>query len=209
MNVLLLAGGAGTRAVHLPVGTPKFLTPVGSTTLADHLLKFLGQHGATHIVIACAHGREAIMRHIAAHPYPFHVNFDLRHEALGTVQATRWAVAARLAPGAAKLTPPLVVLNGDTLLDFDLAKVVAWHGDKPGATVVRGWWRSHEGTPTGVRILGADALPELLGSPAKNIEDHVWACDAFTRFVPRGSFLDVGTPEGYAKTEDWLKSHTG
>jgi NDP-sugar pyrophosphorylase family protein len=205
VNVLILAGGAGTRALHLPPGTPKVLTPVAGRPLLDHLLQYLAAQSATDVALTLCHGREAVLSYLCGGGFTVNaqlrVHCDLRHEARGTVQAIRWAVSARYS-GDFHLRAPLVVLNGDTLLGFDLAKVHAWHGGSVGATVVRGWGK--EGVPTGVRILGAEALAELQGSSAKDVEDHLWRCDAYTRFVPRGSFLDVGTPAGFARAEEWV-----
>ena len=220
MNVLVLCGGAGSRATHLPPGTPKFLTPVGDATVGDLLLGYLGRQGAASVVLACAVGREAILAHTKGQviitdwlgyehirgekkrAYPFHLALDLRHEARGTVQAIRWALGARLAPGAS-LAPPLVVVNGDTLLNISLGALFRKFSHRSGVTVVY----DTQGTPSGVRILDATAVAELVASGAVNIEDHEWVCQVHPCYLPPRYFLDVGTPAGAAAAEGWVREH--
>ena len=196
MNILILAGGQGLRATHLPPGTPKVLSSVAGRPVIGRLLDFVIEQGATSVTFVLGHSHASVylwlVERAKAAPIPLRVCIE-DHPA-GTVGAVRHALKTF------KFDPPVVVLNGDTLLDLNLREIVKYRGRDPGVTVVR----EDPYGPVVLRMLGADALAEVVPSEAKNIEDHLWACDASTVFCLPGSFVDVGTPEGYAASEEWL-----
>ena len=122
-DVIVLAGGAGTRATHLPPGTPKFLAPLRpGVTVGDALFSWLAAQGCKRAFLALGHGREAVLAYIQKNNYPLEIHHDLTPNTEDTARATRNALKARYEGAPVEWSNPILVVNGDTLLDIDLEK---------------------------------------------------------------------------------------
>lgn len=119
IDVLVLAGGLGTRLEGMLGDAPKVLAPVGGRPFLDHLLAWLAQSGARRIVLGLGHRAEKVQAHLRANPpRDLSVVTTIEPRPLGTAGAIRHC--ARLLQ-----TDPILVMNGDTWLDADLAQFVA------------------------------------------------------------------------------------
>ena len=113
IDVVVLAGGLGTRIQSVLGDTPKVLAPIGHRTFLDHLLRFLASQGAGRVILALGHRAEAVIDHLGRHPPPIPVVTVIEPQPLGTAGALRFA--------APHLTGEIVlVLNGDTWLEVNL-----------------------------------------------------------------------------------------
>lgn len=121
IDVAILAGGLGTRLRGVIGETPKVLAPVGGKAFLDHLLAWLKGFGARRIVLCLGFRAEKVLDHVADHiPDGMEVVTVVEPEPLGTAGGLRYA--------RDKLTSdPVLVMNGDTFVDADLAAFVAAH----------------------------------------------------------------------------------
>lgn len=128
MDVVILAGGLGTRIRSVLGDTPKLLAPVGGRPLLDLLAAHLAGCGADRIVLALGWGAEMVadyLPRLAQKPIfagPGRHCPDIIPIAepvqAGTAGAVRH-VRQHLRPG------PAIVMNGDTLTDADVAALAA------------------------------------------------------------------------------------
>lgn len=121
IDIAILAGGLGTRLAGAVPGLPKVLAPVGGRPFLEHLLDWLESHGARRIVLLLGHRADQVEAHLAAHPRPrLEFAFSVEPAPLGTGGALGFA-RAKFA------SDPVLVVNGDTFVDGDLAALARTH----------------------------------------------------------------------------------
>ncbi len=123
MQAVILAGGKGTRLRPLTVYTPKPIVPLINRPFLLYQIDILRRAGITDITLSLSYQPDKI-EHILGDGSEFGVNlrFITEPSPLGTGGAYRFA--------ADDLRETTVVLNGDILTDFDLAKILRLHKTK-------------------------------------------------------------------------------
>ena len=116
LNILLVCGGKGTRISGVLGSTPKVLAPVGENYFLDYILSWIGSSFTAiehRINLLTGVGHDYVSNYLKDNPY----NVQLIREAspLGTLGAVFHALDS-LDDG------PVLVLNGDTVIDIDLFK---------------------------------------------------------------------------------------
>jgi NDP-sugar pyrophosphorylase family protein len=121
IDVLVLAGGLGTRIRPVLGDTPKLLAPIAGRTYLDHLLGWLAGFGARRVVLALGYRAEAILDHLARHaPQKVAIETVVEPKQLGTAGAVRWARSELH-------SDPVLIINGDSFADVDLCKFLGRH----------------------------------------------------------------------------------
>jgi D,D-heptose 1,7-bisphosphate phosphatase len=233
-QVVIIAGGRGTRLRARIGDLPKALAPVAGRPLIGRQLDVVARHGWRDVLILTGHGAEAIERFCQdGSAWGLDVRYRRETEPLGTAGALFQAVP--------ELAERLVVLYGDTLLDVDLARMVAAHAhvgadatllihpnDHPAdsdlvETDETGWIRAFHAYPhpAGLwrhNLVNAAAYVmerRTLSSGSGDI-----AKDLFPEWLARGARLwayrtaeyirDAGTPERLDQAEaDWAAGRVG
>ncbi len=125
-QVVILAGGKGTRLAERLRGLPKPLVDIGGVPLLERQILLVKRYGLTHVLVLVNHAAQYILDYCNAHE-----NWGLELECIddgeprGTAGATL-AVFDRLAD-------EFLVMYGDTMLDVDLARFHATHATHPEA----------------------------------------------------------------------------
>jgi mannose-1-phosphate guanylyltransferase len=122
VDVAVLAGGLGTRLRSvLGDDLPKVLAPVGGRPFLDVLAEWLGGYGANRLVLCLGHLAAPVVAHAQTLTRPdFEIKAVIEPAPLGTGGALRHA-ASELR------SDPVLVMNGDSWVDADLAGFVAAH----------------------------------------------------------------------------------
>ena len=120
MEVIILAGGMGTRLASRVSGLPKAMAPVGGRPFLEILLRQLERCGCTRAILAVGYLHAAIEDHFGAAFGGLRLDYSVEQERLGTGGAIRQALAMVRKDAA-------LVLNGDTYLDADYAAMMALH----------------------------------------------------------------------------------
>lgn len=110
MQAMILAAGLGTRLRPYSSRRPKPLFPILDKPLIIHLLAQLRKQGFEKIIVNSHHLREQFVELLRDEPG---VHLQLEEEILGTGGGLRMAM-----PQLGH--EPLLVINGDTLMDLDL-----------------------------------------------------------------------------------------
>lgn len=144
MQVVILAGGFGTRLAEKTDELPKPMVEVGGKPILWHILKIYSHHGFNNFVIACGYKAEAIKRFFLEYrdrtsdlfiDYPRNSVERIDHP--GTIDPWRIGLIdtgpetltggrlKRLAPHLGSRT--FLMTYGDGVSDVDLQSLVAFH----------------------------------------------------------------------------------
>lgn len=227
IDVVVLAGGLGTRLRGVLGDTPKVLAPVAGRAFLGHLLDHLAGYGAQRVVLCLGHTTDRVTAWLAqgGAGQGLDVVCAVEPQPLGTAGALRF-VRGELA------SDPVLVTNGDTFLNADLRAFVASHrlsgaaasilcAEVPDAARfsrveiaadgrVRHFQRSRPGSGiinAGVYLFSAAFLDRLAASTAQSLERDVLEAAApgvLHAHVAKARFLDIGTPESLAAAAEIL-----
>jgi len=229
IEVLVLAGGLGTRIRGVLGQTPKVLAPIGDKAYLDYLLEWFESFGARRVVLALGYRAEAVQAHLAARPVSqAEVVCVVEPEPLGTAGAI--AFARRQVHGS-----PVLVMNGDSFIGADLSAFVAAHRTAGASASVlcatvpdAGRFGRVEVSPQG-RILrfaekDPNAGPGMINAGIYLFEDALFQAiaeaqgpslekDVFEALPPGtlaafptdAPFIDIGTPESLERAEAFFK----
>jgi NDP-sugar pyrophosphorylase family protein len=224
MDVLILAGGRGTRLQTLPGDLPKPLRPVRGRPFLSYLLDQVRGAGARRAVLALGYRPEAFAGLVAdAASADFRVEISVEAEPLGTGGALR-AALPRLR------TESILAMNGDSYVDADLGGLAASHRRRnarltillarvedaaryggvdvgPDAAIVRFVEKGNRGPGlinAGVYILRRSVVEEIPADRPVSLEREVLPAQVGRGFYAEWGpypFLDIGTPESYHQAE--------
>ncbi|ATL25036.1 NTP transferase domain-containing protein [Streptomyces formicae] len=234
LQVVVLAGGLGSRLGELGTHLPKILLPVAGRPFLDLLLAPLLDAGLSRFHFCLGHLADPVLEHLHRLPEPIEATSHIDTVPRGTGGALRAA--------APYLNETFLLVLGDTLLDIPYADAARWPGRRDEAamvvtsadTGVHPNTRVQDGrvsaydknahaqnatdpdgstltTDTGVCVLRRDALRHLAQH-----EDPVDLGVLFRALIRRRAlaahlvdrpFTDIGTPERYTRFRDGREHH--
>lgn len=121
-EVIILAGGLGTRLHSVVNDVPKCMAPVAGTPFLWYLLKYLSHFDVERVVLSVGYLRNVIIDWIDENGNEFSFGFDYAIETtpLGTGGGIKLALNKCLSNDA-------IVLNGDTFFNVDLDELYRQH----------------------------------------------------------------------------------
>lgn len=230
IDAVILAGGLGTRLKGIAPDLPKVLMPVDGKPFLEILLRVLDRSGRVgKVVLAVGHMADKVVeRYRDSASFGFGIAFSVEKALLGTGGAIRLALEQAE-------SEDVLVLNGDSFAEVDYGELLAAHGKRKAALtlVVRevpdagrygtvsmdrdgrvlSFEEKKEGSGPGfinagvylfrrrlfdgvekgkVLSMEKDLLPSFLDKPVYG-------------FVSRGKFIDIGIPETYRASAEYLK----
>lgn len=223
IDVLVLAGGLGTRIRPVLGDVPKVLAPIAGKPYLDYLLDWLRQFGIRRIVLGLGHRADAVLAHLQARPAGgLDIATVIEPAPLGTAGAIRLARSELH-------SDPVLVMNGDSFADVDLGRFLASHrrakargnilcamvedAGRYGRVILDGGGHiqsfaeknvSFHGAAlvnAGVYLLSADLLDEIAAGHAVSLERDVFERmppGSLAAFTECRRFIDIGTPESLA-----------
>lgn len=114
-EAVILAGGFGTRLSSVISDMPKAMAPVNGRPFLDYQLAYLAFSGIKQVILAVGFKHEKIIGHYGDSFGNIRIEYSVEHEPLGTGGAVKQAI--KVAQNS-----PVLVLNGDTFFEIDLAK---------------------------------------------------------------------------------------
>lgn len=123
IEVAILAGGLGTRLQSVVSDRPKPMAEVAGRPFLGHLLDQVAEAGAQRVVLCTGHLAGQVESSLGSSYRGMALAYSPEAKALGTGGALGQAL--HLVQG-----PSVLVLNGDSFLDVDLAALVAAHQAK-------------------------------------------------------------------------------
>ena len=229
MDVIVLAGGLGTRLRSVVSEVPKCMAPVNGKPFLHYLLTALSQYQIKKVVLSVGYKRECIMDWVHEYgiEFPFEIDFAVEETPLGTGGGIRLALEKCVSDA-------VCVMNGDTFFDVDLEQLKEAHGhsgqlltmavkhlkdfdrygtvtfDKHG--VVTGFNEKRyceDGYINGGVYMISDRnllknMPERFSFEMDFLQPK--AVEGIVQgFVSDGYFIDIGIPQDYAKANEDFK----
>jgi D-glycero-alpha-D-manno-heptose 1-phosphate guanylyltransferase len=222
---LLLVGGKGTRLRSVVPSAPKPMAAVGGRSFLELLVQQLRVQGIRRLVMCSGYLADQIEEKFGdGRAWDVSIAYSREPEPMGTGGALRLA-QSYLAEGA-----DFLVMNGDSFLEIDLARLVQFHRERAGLASMAVVPVEDAGRYGTVRI---DANGRVIGFSEKTgnnapgvinagvyvfnraIFDHIspgptsLERDVFPKvlahgvhaFEQNGMFIDIGTPEDYARAQ--------
>jgi NDP-sugar pyrophosphorylase family protein len=225
MNAVLLVGGMGTRLHPVVSSIPKPMASVGDRPFLELLVRQLGHQGFRRLVMCTCHLADQIQSEFGdGRDFDVEIRYSKEPHPLGT------AGAIKFAQGLLNNDADFLVLNGDSFLEIDFSQVVRFHAKHSGLLSIAvtqvqdarryGTVRVNEAgrvtalaekadrdTPglinAGVYVFSGAALSHIPEAPSSlerdvipQLLDHgVYALEQ------KGLFIDIGTPEDYARAQ--------
>jgi NDP-sugar pyrophosphorylase family protein len=124
IDVLILAGGLGTRLQSVVSDRPKSLAPVHDKAFIDLLLEQLIGQGLNRFILCVGHFKEQIIEHLKDRP-DCQILFSTEDEPLGTGGALKNAYPFIR-------SDPFFALNGDSFLNVSFDSLLTHHKNKNG-----------------------------------------------------------------------------
>lgn len=222
MEAIVLAGGLGTRLRPVVPGVPKPLALVAGRPFLAWQLDMLEAQGVRRVLMATCYGADLIRRELGTHWGEMRLKYVTESEPLGTGGALRNALPLMQ-------DPTVLALNGDTYLALNLARMCAAHAVLSARVSVAvcqvpdaarfGRVELDAGRISAFRATGSPG-PGLINAGAYLVQRHLLAdtptgAFSFERdfLEPRiatlrpaafrvdGPFIDIGTPEDYARAQ--------
>ena len=231
IDVVVLAGGLGTRLAGVLGGTPKVLAPMGARPFLSILLAWLQGFGAVRVIFGLGHLSGEVENYFQSHtPEGMECVSVVEPEPLGTAGAIRH-LAIHLQNN------PVLVLNGDTFVDADLCAFLESHRDSGAAGSIlctqvadagrygsvdihggkiNGFREKNPGDRAGLISAGAylfeqDMLDTIDNGGASLETDVFQKLEPGTLHAYTGdfTFLDIGTPDDLARAPEILDAYFG
>lgn len=120
MEVIVLAGGLGTRLRSVVHEIPKCLAPIGGKPFLGYLLDWLGKYPVRHVVFSVGYLREQVIDYVKSREWPFSYDFAIEDTPLGTGGGIRLALEKCH-------ENQVFVINGDTFFPVDLNAMPSTH----------------------------------------------------------------------------------
>jgi glucose-1-phosphate cytidylyltransferase len=119
VEVVILAGGRGTRALPWTEDRAKGMLPLAGRPLIEHVMRIYADQGFSSFILALGHRGEDIERHLAGAATGWTIRSSRAGQEAGT--------GARLRAAVALSSGTVLATYGDGLADIDLRALLARH----------------------------------------------------------------------------------
>ena len=114
-QLLILAGGKGTRLKDRLGDLPKPMIPIAGKPLLEHQIELARAHGFTDVLLFVHHRAELIQSHFGdGQRWGLSIRYIIEREPLGT--------AGAVLAGFAELAERFAIMYGDTMINVDLTR---------------------------------------------------------------------------------------
>jgi len=222
-EAIVLVGGLGTRLRPVVGDLPKPLAPVRGRPFIAYLLDALSAGGLRHAVLATGYMADKVEQAVGVNWRGMRLSYSREDSPLGTGGAVRHA--AQLTAGG-----PLMVLNGDSYLEFNIddfvrsmVRLKAQHGvtlaavpdvGRYGAVTVNNGRVVAFGEKTGhgpglinagIYYFSREAVLGFPSSKSFSLEAEVLipaaAAGTLFGYENTAQFIDIGIPDDYAQAQ--------
>jgi D-glycero-alpha-D-manno-heptose 1-phosphate guanylyltransferase len=119
-EVIILAGGLGTRLRSALPDLPKCMAPVNGKPFIGYVVDYLQQQGINKFILSLGYKSECIVDYLDSSYQSTEFQYSIEEEPLGTGGAIKLACSKTM-------TSNVIVTNGDTLFKIDLKKLSDFH----------------------------------------------------------------------------------
>jgi dTDP-glucose pyrophosphorylase len=124
-DVIIMAGGKGTRLYPYTKVLPKPLIPIGDIPILERIMDSFYYYGLTEYYLTVNYKKEMIRSYFKETDIPYLIHYVEEDEPLGTAGSIRLIDK--------KFTKPVIVTNCDILIDADYSKIYKAHIESQSA----------------------------------------------------------------------------
>lgn len=161
-EIVVMAGGRGSRLDFFTSIFPKPLIPVGDKPAIEFIMERFYQYGFHKFLFTLNYKKEYIKLFLKEKQFPpdYKIDFVEEQEFLGT--------AGSLSLLSHRLKDTFFVVNCDTLLDADYSEILSWHQERAAALTVIGCHNEVD-IPFGVVKLANGKLGKIHEKPSHDV----------------------------------------
>ncbi|MEN8695767.1 MAG: nucleotidyltransferase family protein [Bacteroidia bacterium] len=224
LDVIILAGGLGTRLASVVSDVPKPMAPVAGQPFLEQILKHLPKDHIRKIILAVGYKYEKIEEHYGKSYLGIPLEYSIEKEPLGTGGGIGLALAKTTAD-------QILILNGDTYFDVNIEEMLQIHNDTNALltlalkqiaspdrygtvllqdhSIVR-FQEKQEGLSTGlinggVYLASKSLIVHLPQKDKYSFETAVLEAKVSTGllkgYISQGLFIDIGIPQDYERAQ--------
>jgi D-glycero-alpha-D-manno-heptose 1-phosphate guanylyltransferase len=226
-DVIILAGGLGTRLHHILSGIPKPMAPVNNFPFLHYLLQYLQKFNPPRIILSVGYEYQQITSYFGNQFSGIELVYSIEETPLGTGGAIKKALEI-------STTNNSFVINGDTFFDIDIDRMEKQHllTKKEVTIAVKEMQKFNR---YGTLKIENDRISEFIEKKQVEkgfINAGIYAIDRnaflscnwpekfsfendffekfsnqffFSPFFSDGYFIDIGIPDDYHKVQDDFK----
>lgn len=231
MQVLILAGGLGTRIKERAQGLPKAMIPVDGRPFIEYQLEQLAGFGLTDVLLCVGFGGDVIEAHVgdgSAWGVSAKYSYEDPNSLLGTGGA--------LVNALPKIGPEFMTLYGDAYLSVDFKSVIdrfhqiglpylmtafkndgQWDGSNTRVDGDRISFYDKKCKPGeadhidyGLSVLKREVIERYANEPLPldmaRIQSELVASREMAAYLVTDRFYEIGKPEGLDDFEAWVRS---
>ncbi|EHF1082058.1 NTP transferase domain-containing protein [Campylobacter coli] len=116
MQAIILCGGLGTRLKSVIKDIPKPMAPINNKPFLEFIFEYLKKQGIKEVILAVSYKYEVIQEYFKDEFLGIKIKYSIEKEPLGTGGAIKEALKF--------IKNEAYVLNGDTIFDIDLKKLI-------------------------------------------------------------------------------------
>jgi D-glycero-alpha-D-manno-heptose 1-phosphate guanylyltransferase len=117
MNIIILAGGQGSRIKSLFPDIPKCLIPVHEIPFMEFQINYLAKKGFKNFFFSLGYMSELVVKHISLLSCNYNIKFCIENEKLGTLGAIKFTFDYFNLQNS-------FIINGDTFFDVDQNELI-------------------------------------------------------------------------------------
>ena len=159
-QVVIMAGGKGTRLDPFTRILPKPLIPIGDRPVIEIIMERFYNQGFHNFIFTLNYKKEYIKLFLKENNYPYTVNWEEENEYLGT--------AGSLSLLKDKVADSFFVVNCDSLLDVNFEEILIWHKENNACITIVGS-HSEVKIPFGVLRMSNGKLQEIAEKPVHDV----------------------------------------
>ena len=228
VDVVILAGGLGSRLALKLGETPKILAPVNGKPFLDFLFRWLSSQGAKKIILSLGYLADQVIDHLEKNEnYDMKIVYAVENKQLGTAGALSF-VSDYIE------NYPAIILNGDSFVNADFCNLIEFHktssalvtilstlvGDVKrfgeikvsGNADVVSFREKGNNSSSGYINAGIYAMSYEALDFIKNFDKGSLETDVFSQlklgdlkaYQGKFDFIDIGTPQSYERSGEIL-----
>jgi NDP-sugar pyrophosphorylase family protein len=227
IDVIILCGGMGTRLKAVIADKPKPMAEIDRRPFIDILIGHIATFGFQRFILCAGYKAESIQEYYKNNDRGVEIRVTKEQEPLGTGGAIKNAQSLIH-------SNPFLVLNGDSFLDTNLCKFVAFHTAKNALLSIALIYAKDTKSYGSIKTDDSDKIVEFCEKNETGQEGTINAgiylfnreilslmpngkfsleYDFLPKFVnhemygclTEGMFIDIGTPERYTEAKQLLK----
>lgn len=159
-QIVIMAGGKGTRLDPFTKILPKPLIPIGNKPVIELIMEKFYRCGFSKFIYTLNYKKEYLKLFLKENNFPYDIDWVEENDFLGT--------AGSLALLKAKIDETFFVANCDSLLEVNFEEILNWHKEQEAAITIIGCHNEVK-IPFGVLELSEGKLRKILEKPVHDV----------------------------------------